>query len=62
MNAKLEEVLTKCKRGSDKATNGQECPSKTAYKISQDGSHVVILRCVKCSHQWSIPVGGSFSL
>lgn len=57
-----EEVLAKCKRGSDKSTAGQECPSKLAHKLNTPGSHVVILRCIKCHYQWSINIGGSFSL
>jgi len=57
-----EEVFVVCKRGKDNATAGQHCSSNLAYKMSEDGSHSVIFRCVKCSYQWSTPIGGSVSL
>lgn len=56
------EVNAKCRRGSDPMTAGSSCPSMRAYRTSSDGSAVVTLRCVKCSHVWSTPVGGSFNL
>ena len=57
-----EEVFAKCKRGTDKLTVGESCGSNTAYKINSNNPHVVIFRCTKCGYQWSIPIGGSFSL
>ena len=62
MDKKLEEVFALCKRGSDGNTSGQKCNSNLAYNISQNGAHVVILKCAKCSYQWNTAVGGSFSL
>jgi hypothetical protein len=62
MKEKLEEVFAICKRGSDKNTTGQKCDSNTAKKLNSEGSHVVIFRCTKCSFQWNVPIGGSFSL
>lgn len=59
---KLEEVFMNCKRGSDKRTHGESCPSSMAYKLSSDGSNVVSYRCTKCKYQWSVAVGGSFSV
>lgn len=52
------EIFAKCKRGSDKLTEGQDCTSNRAKKMSPDGSSVVIFQCLKCNYQWSIPIGG----
>ncbi len=55
-------VFAKCKRGSDAATKGQMCPSTNAYVLSPARSTTVTFRCVRCSHVWSVPLGGSFNL
>lgn len=51
-------VHMKCKRGSDKATEGQHCRGMMAEKLSPDGSQVPQFRCTTCKHTWSVPVGG----
>lgn len=62
MKKDLEEVFAKCKRGSDKATTGENCESNRAYKMPSHNPHVSIFRCSKCNYQWSLNLGGSFSL
>lgn len=55
-------VLVKCRRGQDITTHGQECPSMQAYNMSSSGDTIVRLKCVKCGHMWSTPVGGQLNL
>lgn len=54
-------VLVACKRGSDRVTEGQSCDSKTAYRLTQSGSHAPRFKCVKCGYEWIVPVGGQFN-
>lgn len=54
-------VHAACKRGSDQLTEGQRCDSTTAERLSPPGSLVVSFRCVKCKHQWNVPLGGGFT-
>lgn len=58
-NEKLE-VMVKCKRGSDRLTEGQHCDSKTAEQLSDPGSRIASFRCKKCGYSWDVPLGGSF--
>lgn len=51
-------VHIKCRRGSDRATDGQVCKGMAAEKLSADGSQVVQFKCTVCGHLWSVPVGG----
>jgi hypothetical protein len=51
--------FAKCKRGSDRATTGQECDGNLAEILSPPGSNIVHFRCHKCKHAWIIPVGGT---
>jgi hypothetical protein len=51
-----------CRRGGDQRTAGQKCDGRQAWKISQDGSRNVLLKCCKCNYSWNVPVGGHFSL
>jgi len=53
------EVFAKCRRGGDRLTNGQSCDSMKAENMSEPGSHVVTMKCVKCGFTWGIPVGGA---
>ena len=57
-----EEVFAKCRRGNDKATTGESCSSTRVFKLKSPNPHVSLFRCAKCGYQWSINVGGSFSL
>lgn len=57
-----QEVLVRCKRGSDRITDGQSCKGTIAKKLSEDGSPIVRFQCTTCNFVWSIPIGGSFSL
>lgn len=64
MNDQNEEhpiVLVACKRGTDQLTRGQACDSRNVYKLSQDGAHNVMYKCVKCGFSWNVPVGGAFT-
>jgi hypothetical protein len=54
-------VHAACKRGKDPATANQSCNSLQAYQTSKPGLMYVSFQCVKCSHSWSITVGGSFN-
>ena len=54
-------VMVKCRRGSDKITNGQTCDSRSAHSLNPQGSSVSIFKCVKCGFVWSVAVGGSFT-
>lgn len=56
--AKNPVVHMKCKRGSDRATEGQTCKGMMAEKLSQDGSSVAQFKCTSCGHVWSVPIGG----
>lgn len=51
-------VHMKCKRGSDRLTEGQTCKGMMAEKLSPDGSQVCQFKCTSCGFIWSIPVGG----
>lgn len=62
MNDETKEVHVKCRRGSDKVTNGQNCNSMLAVNLSHPGSHIVSLKCVKCGFIWNVPVGGFTSI
>lgn len=55
-------VHVKCRRGSDKATEGQSCQSLSAENLTQSGSTVSQFRCTKCKHVWGVAVGGQFVL
>lgn len=57
-----ETVHAACKRGRDVTTRGQSCDSLSAVKLSKKGVGYLTLQCTKCSHIWTIPVGGSFNL
>lgn len=56
------EVHARCRRGSDRVTNGQTCDGMKAFNLSSQGSHVVSLKCSKCGFIWNIPVGGFTSI
>lgn len=51
-------VHMKCKRGSDRMTEGQTCKGMMAEKLSHDGTHVAQFKCTSCGFIWSVPVGG----
>jgi len=53
-------VNAKCKRGSDRMSEGQSCPSLTAENMTRQGASVVQFRCTKCKYAWAVPMGGSF--
>lgn len=54
-------VNVRCRRGSDKLTEGQSCNGLRAYNESQDRSSARF-RCIKCNFSWSVQVGGEFVL
>lgn len=60
MSNENPEVMVKCKRGSDRLTEGQTCDGKMAERLSGPGSHVVSFKCKKCGYMWSVPLGGMF--
>jgi transposase-like protein len=65
METKKEEypiVHVNCRRGGNKATEGQVCPSKRAYNLSKQGDKHVAFKCVDCKYEWIVPVGGDFQL
>lgn len=51
-------VHMKCRRGSDRATEGQTCKGMSAEKLSADGSQVAQFKCTSCGHLWGVPIGG----
>lgn len=53
-------VLVKCKRGSDKASEGQSCNSTSAYQTSPSGGHGVGFQCAMCNFSWYIATGGAY--
>lgn len=55
-------VFMPCKRGKDVMTSGQSCNSREAYKLSKDGDRVASFKCKKCSHAWSLDVGGTVNI
>lgn len=55
-------VHVKCRRGNDKMTEGQSCPSKRAYNNSKPGSHVASFQCVECRFTWTVATGGAFNI
>jgi hypothetical protein len=58
-SAKNPVVHMKCRRGSDRATEGQTCKGMLAENLSQSGSHVAQFKCSSCGYVWSVPVGGN---
>lgn len=50
-------VFAPCRRGKDKATEGQSCQGRQAEKLSVPEEPRVRLRCVTCRHTWSISNG-----
>jgi transposase-like protein len=60
MSDEKPEVMVKCKRGTDRLTEGESCDSKLAYQLSQPGSSVASFKCKKCGFSWNVPLGGSF--
>lgn len=61
MENKNEVVHMKCKRGSDRITNGQNCLSLSAERLSPVGSMAASFKCVKCGFIWSVSLGGTFN-
>jgi DNA-directed RNA polymerase subunit M/transcription elongation factor TFIIS len=56
------EVNMPCQRGKDLKTKGQHCDSKRAYNTSaQQGGKNASFECIKCGHQWTVAMGGSFT-
>jgi hypothetical protein len=55
-------INMKCRRGSDKATTGQNCDGMLAEKLMEDGNRNAAFRCVKCKFRWNVPVGGVVNL
>jgi hypothetical protein len=55
---KYPEVFAKCRRGSDRLTQGDSCSSMRALNMSEPGAHVVTMQCVKCKFTWNVGVGG----
>lgn len=55
-------VFVRCTKGSDPATKGQVCNGRQAYKLSPDGHNSPMYKCVKCSHVFSVGLGGSFNV
>jgi len=55
-------VFAKCKRGTDRMTQGQECDSLKAEQLSDPGSANVRFKCIKCNYLWIIPIGGSIEI
>lgn len=51
-------VHMKCRRGSDRATEGQTCKGMMAEKMSKDGSQTAAFKCTSCGHVWHVPLGG----
>jgi transposase-like protein len=54
-------VMAKCRRGSDRLTEGQSCQSKRAHQLTPPQSKHVSFKCADCGYSWTIPVGGSFT-
>jgi hypothetical protein len=55
-------VFVRCTKGSDPATKGQTCNGRQAYKLSPDGHRSPMYKCTKCSHVFSVGLGGSFNV
>ncbi len=55
-------VFMRCTRGSDQRTQGQKCDGKQAYKMSPDGHRNPMYKCVKCTHLFTVSLGGSFNV
>ena len=55
-------VNVKCRRGSDKISEGQSCSSLTAENLTLHGSTIARFRCTKCKFSWGIPTGGTFQV
>ena len=54
-------VHAKCKRGSDKLSEGQSCNSLSAENMTTQGSNIAQFRCTKCKYVWRVPMGGVFT-
>ena len=54
-------VLAKCKRGSDRATEGQSCRSTSAYQTTPPGGSAVGFRCALCGYSWTVVTGGAYT-
>ena len=57
-----QEVMVKCRRGSDKLTAGESCSSLSAVKEAHSSQRHVHFQCTKCGFKWSIDTGGSVNL
>ena len=55
---KEDTVHAKCRRGNNRATEGQSCNSLSAFNMSIPGSGVMKLKCAKCGFTWTIATGG----
>lgn len=58
---KHEVVFVACRRGKDRATEGQSCDSREAYRLTGKGSLSPMFKCKKCGFEWTTPVGGAFN-
>ena len=54
-------VNVKCRRGSDKISEGQSCSSLAAENMSTPGSASAQFRCTKCKYTWRVQMGGTFN-
>jgi len=69
-NKDLPVVFAACKRNSASVAGkvGQSsgdfpglCGSRQAYKLpTPPGATFISLKCVKCGHSWTVPIGGEF--
>lgn len=53
-------VYAKCRRGSDRMSEGQFCNNLSAENLTQSGSNVSRFRCTKCKYAWHVQTGGVF--
>lgn len=51
-------VHMKCRRGHDRATEGQSCKGMRAEKLAQDGAQTAAFKCTTCQLVWHVPLGG----
>ena len=64
------EVLTPCRRSFSNQLNsqssleqpGQKCDGKKAYRLTPIGSSNVMMKCAKCGHTWTTPIGGTVNI
>lgn len=54
-------VHMKCKRGSDRSTEGQSCMGMKAENRTPPGSPTSHFKCTSCGHYWAVSVGGAFN-